>query len=199
MNLGKRFLIISIIVAIITSIISCLVIIERQKIKEFKLEAMPYKVEYYIGEDIELDGIILKAYKKNNKNYIVNINSIEITGFESNMVGTKTVSIKYKGFEVQFNVAVVDFPVETPRVIGIEIDREPIKKIYKVGESINLSGGIIKLLYSDGSTKKLAIIKDYIVDFDSTIACDEYRVNIAYKDSLTNETFFAYFIITIED
>jgi len=200
MYIRSRFLFVFITVILILASISVFIFIKnRDRVKEIQFEALPHKTEYYVGEDLNLNGLLVRAYKKNKKSFMLDINSLEFSGFENDSEGIKTITVAYQGFEIQFNVKVVNLLGETPYLVEISIDKEPTKKVYKVGESINLSGGTIKLIYSNGSIKKLSLIRDYIVEFDSSVAIEEYIVNISYRDPITNGTFTTYFIVKIEE
>lgn len=71
---------------------------------------------------------------------------LQISGYESNTLGTKTITITYQGKTVSFNVSVKN------DITGIVIKNGMTKTTYIKGEAIDLSGGVITVLYEDGSS-----------------------------------------------
>ena len=59
------------------------------------------------------------------------------------------------------------------RVTGIEITAEPTKKTYSVGDTLDLTGGKIKVTYEDGKTDTVDITSDMVSGFDSTVEGDK--------------------------
>lgn len=173
--------------------------IKGENLLNIQFESLPYKVEYYLGEELDLKGTIIRAYKRNGKNYIVNNNLINFSGFSSEVEGKQVINARYKDFNITFDIIVKKLPQETPILISIEIDQVPTKTIYRVGEKISLSGGIIKLNYSDGSIKRISLIRDYILVFDSSVPVEEYQVVVTFKELSTNNIFNTFFTVKIEE
>ena len=65
------------------------------------------------------------------------------------------------------------------RVTGIEITAEPTKKTYSVGDTLDLTGGKIKVTYEDGKTDTVDITSDMVSGFDSTVEGDK-TVTVTY-------------------
>ena len=97
----------------------------------------PKKLYYFVGESLDLDGmLIVSNYTDGTKRYISN-NECEISGFDSSLVTPQqiiTVSYK-KDFKATFSISVQLFDVKE-----IFIQKKPKHLHYTKGDSLNLEG-----------------------------------------------------------
>lgn len=115
---------------------------------------------------------------------------------------TKAISLKYvkndiitytiKTYAKSLDPNVDDSPVVTYtftigleyNVTKIEIVTRPSKYSYFLGELINVSGGVIKVTYKDGTTENVLMDDDMIDDFDSWYL-GQQTVKVYYKGCYT--------------
>lgn len=141
----------------------------------------PTKVEYEIGETLVLDGMTVTATYSDETTAPVT-EGYEVSGFESETAGVKTVTVTYEGFTATFEVTVKEPVVMT----GIAVTKQPTKVTYMVGDAFNAAGMVVTATYSDGST---AAIKDYTVDADLssagtktvTVTCGEFTATFTVE------------------
>ena len=71
-----------------------------------KVVALPSKTEYYIGDELALQGISVKVMHTDDTSEIIN-EGFDISGFSSEKEGAVTVRVVYKGFSDTFSVSVL--------------------------------------------------------------------------------------------
>lgn len=117
----------------------------------------PQKLEYKVGEKFNTTGLVVRVYKNNDTYEDVNITENPKEGMEVNpkngtvltTVGTHNVKVTYSGFTATF-----DIKVSEAAVSKIEITSKPTKTVYTVGESLDLTGLVIKATKTDGSVQE---------------------------------------------
>lgn len=86
----------------------------------------------------------------------------------------------YHVFDKDFNIVYSYKPIAT--ISNITVSNMPSKTTYKVGESYDGTGLVIKATYSDGTTK---IITDYAVSGFSSAAAGTTTVKITFEGKIT--------------
>lgn len=107
---------------------------------------LPNKVEYYIGEDLDLEGGKVECeYEAGGKDTMLMSDPIfNISGFDNASEGTKSVRLQHKEVYVDFEVEVRNRPVE------LRVKELPSKIEYGIGEKFEPQGGVLELVYADG-------------------------------------------------
>lgn len=134
--------------------------INENVITSISIHNKPNKLNYFEGENIDLTGGIIKAHYSDGittKNYSMQNKEVTITGFDSENVGTKTITVEYSEKTATFDVVVNKVDLST-----IIIENYPNKLIYNVGEEIDLTEGKILLKYNNGTTKSLSMTDSQI-------------------------------------
>ncbi|HHW00106.1 MAG TPA: HYR domain-containing protein [Clostridiaceae bacterium] len=86
----------------------------------------PYKDEYYLGEELDLTGLVVNAIYSNGSKREIPIEELEITGFDSSSEGSKTITVSYKGCQTYFYVYVDSIDAELdPEIKIIDINAPP--------------------------------------------------------------------------
>ena len=117
--------------------------------QSLELVTAPKKTKYKIGDIFDVYGIELQAtYSSGEK---VSVPPDSITGFDSTVEGTQTVTLNYESASVSFEVEVLS-------ATGIEITSLPARTKFKIEEDFDEDGLIVSEVYSDGT-------KERIVDF----------------------------------
>ena len=128
-------------------------------ITEFTLTP-PAKLTYFVGESLNRSG--LKATVKYNSGKLLDVtDDIELSGFDSSSVGTKTVAASYGGKTATFNVTILEVTVESITVTP------PTKTSYYIGENLDTSGMTISANYNNGTSENVTD-KATVTGFDST-------------------------------
>ena len=120
------------------------------------------KTEYKYGESLDVAGLQLEVTSSSGSKQYVTVTPSMVTEFNSNQLGEQILIITYKGKTVQYKVNVKDY------VKDIEIV-EPTKLVYKLNETIDLSGGTVRAVMASGTaTSPVAMTSAMITGFDST-------------------------------
>ena len=143
----------------------------------------PSKTSYYVGEAYDFSDLKVEIF---DKEYIV-IEDYTIEGFDSskpveNQKITITVVYENKNYYGYFHVNIKEIPSVNPTLTEIALSKLPDKLEYKIGEYFNPDGGVLNLIYSDGSIKKVNLLRSYVVGFDSTQANEELVLTIQYQE-----------------
>ena len=113
--------------------------------------------------------------RENDPDEIVDLTASMVTGFESETAGTKTLTITYQEKTTTFDVTVSEVTLTK-----IEWKTEPTKKNYSVGESLDVTGGVITATYSDNSTKDIDVTADMVSGFNSAAVAEQQALTVTY-------------------
>ncbi len=125
--------------------------------------APPSKTHYYVGETLNLDGLIVRD---NNGN---EVNGYTVSGFESDQTGEQTLTVTYAtGYGTTlsdtFTVTVDEVQAE-----DLVLFSKPSKTTYNINDTeLDLNGLMLLVKYNNGTSKVLSDdeAKEYIEPFD---------------------------------
>lgn len=82
--------------------------VEAVNLTDVKLVTAPDKKDYDFGIENELDlnGLVVKAKYSNNTEANIPLDSLTVTGFDSRKFGVQTITVTYGDFEVSFKIEV---------------------------------------------------------------------------------------------
>lgn len=122
----------------------------------------PDKKEYVPGQNLDLTGLVATGTYSDGTTAPVNVTLAEISGFNSNLEGSQTITVTVDSKTAVFTVNVI-----AKTLAGIKISKQPAKIEYAEGVSIDLTGMEVVGTYSDGTTSPVTVTKDNISGFDS--------------------------------
>ena len=114
---------------------------------------IPTKTTYFVGETLNLNGLIITAnYSNGSLSTVTGYTTNPANDAVLNNAGTTIVQVSYTEgyFTMTANIYVT---VNTPIMTGISITNMPTKTVYLSGESFNLNGLVISASYNNGSSK----------------------------------------------
>ena len=83
----------------------------------------------------------------------MNNTNVTVSGFDNGKIGTNTIIVTYGGKSSTFNINII-----SKQVTKIEIASRPTKSNYiQNKETLDLSGGEVKVTYNDGSTDTIPL------------------------------------------
>lgn len=132
------------------------------------------KTTYYIGEDLDLNNAKLKIVYTDNTNTQIDLLASMVTGFNSQEVGSFTLTITYKDMTITKN-----YSVAQKVVTGIELVGQ-IKTTYIIGEDLDLNGAKLKVLYNNNSEVETNIVSSMVTGF-STETTGNFTLTITYE------------------
>ena len=145
----------------------------------------PEKTTYYVGESLSYHGMELTVTLSSGTVLDLDVTNCQITDFDSSEPGNQTITVKYNDLKATFDVLIVPLP-EVPSTssgvpVGLSFKTLP-KTEYKVGEYLNVSGGILQLKYGDDTVKEIELDYSHIANtFDNTKP-GEYIIIVKYYD-----------------
>ena len=137
--------------------------VDEKIIQSIKIKKLPNKVSYNLNEDLNLEGGMIEvSYLDGTKEEIpMTDSSVTITGYDKQRTGTQTLTVNYKNKLATFSVTVKeetdDDGNDEVTITKISVKTRPTKTSYKVGEELNLEGGILEVTYSDGSVEEVPL------------------------------------------
>lgn len=152
---------------------------ELQVNNQLLVKSKPTKIEYYVGDKLDLEGLVVTSINRKGKESLITDFSVEPeNGTILNEAGTQYVTVSYKDCTVDFEIVVKDYAVEKLYITSIP------KLAYYVGEKLDLSDLKVEALYNNGSVIE---ISDYVSEpkDGSVLAKTEsgkQTVTIKYKE-----------------
>ena len=152
MSRKKILVIIPIIILVaIAGVVLANFLISRNAPVAIKVVSISHKNSYYVGEQFDATNLAVALYSKSGQLRYLNEDEYTVENFDSSKAGEVELTVKYGELTTQFTVTVKDLPAEIPHYVSLEMYSLPVKLQYKVGEQLDVSGGILKINYSDGT------------------------------------------------
>ncbi|KXT77893.1 endo-beta-N-acetylglucosaminidase [Streptococcus sp. DD13] len=165
---------------------------QEKTIASVSLEQAPTKTSYTQGEDLQLEGGLLRVrYQNGLPDELIQLTNtaVVVTGYKANDLGEQNLTVSYlgktldKGFTVQVE-AKPDEEEKTVQAIGIA---SLPKTEYTVGENLDLSEGRLKVTFEDGSSEELSMEDQevYVFGYDKSKE-GRQTVTLLYRDQLAS-------------
>lgn len=87
------------------------VTINAVTLTSIEIKTAATKTNYYIGEILDISGLVIEGTYSNGTKKIETVTSGSITGFDSSVIGTKTLNASFEGKTITFDITVVEKPV----------------------------------------------------------------------------------------
>lgn len=154
------------------------------EVTALEIESSPVKNEYFVGDEIDTNGLVLKATYNNGKTESVT------DGFE---VKTVLDSSDIVEVAVEYSGKTISFPVKVNAVVstGWTLATEPSKLKYSIGEKIDTTGLTLSEFFNNGSVT--TVTEGFICTPETFTESGEQIVTVEYKGSA------AMFVVNIHD
>ena len=151
--------------------------VKEKSLIAVSVSRLPDKTEYFVGEELNTVGLQLRLDYDDGSFEVIE-SGYETSGFSSDTIGIKEVTINYQNKSTSFSVAVKD-----KELLSMSVSKLPDKTEYFIGEELDTEGLQLKLEYNDGSTEYIP--DDFAVGynlsgFDSDKA-GEVTVTVSYN------------------
>lgn len=149
----------------------------------------PDQTQYQIGEDLDLDGLVVTAYYSDGDSRTIERSAYTVSGYDKTKAGEQTVTVSYAGKQDAFTVTVSDGTEqpEKPVLDKIAITRQPDKTEYQIGNDLDLTGLEVTAYYSDGTTRVLTEA-EYTADGFDSATDGEKMITIRYEGKTASFT-----------
>ena len=151
------------------------------------IKTLPNKVKYLYGQKLDLTGGTIEITKESGETEIISMTSSMVTGYNSNKLGTQTLTVTYDGLSQTFPVTVEDYELNSLFITP------PTKRNYEYGESLDLTGGKVTPKMASGAIKESTnMTASMISGFDNTKVGSQ-KITVTY-DGKSNS-----FTISVKD
>jgi len=178
-------------ILLLAGIITISVIIKNNQTLDYiYISKFPDKREYYVGENLNLNGIVVTGVLKNKKTIPINLEECEISNFDNSIsIKGLRIYIKYQDKECNFGVNINELPKPVASLISIELIESP-KTSYKVNESLDTEDGYLLLTFSDNTTQRKVLFNKYVYGFPNpNNTPGTYTLQVKYTENgITCET-----------
>ncbi|MBQ3920531.1 MAG: bacterial Ig-like domain-containing protein, partial [Oscillospiraceae bacterium] len=122
------------------------------------------KTAYYIGDAIDLTNGRITVVYENGTSKVMAITADMVSGFDTSSAGTKTITVAYGGKTASYTITVTADAVRTVAVTGT------FKKIYFIGDDIDLTGAKLNVTYNSGKTASVDVTSAMVSGFNTQTA-----------------------------
>ena len=154
-------------------------------VSSIAVKTMPSKVVYTAGQKLDTSGLVLKVTY--NDGSFADITSGFSASADLSSAGTKTVTVAYSGKSTTYKVTVNPVAPAEKTAVSIEVAKLPNKTEYNYRDAVDITGLVIKVNYSDGTSKE--ITSGFITDAPSQLKpVGERVITVTYGDLKTSFT-----------
>ena len=141
----------------------------------------PTKVKYEYGEALDLTGgNVQEVMASGVTTFKVALTDSQITisGYNPKQEGAQTIDVTYKGQKEQFGVIVEN------NIQSIIMKATP-KTEYRYGEPLNIAGGTIETIRSNGAKETINITSSMVTGYNPN-KIGKQKITVTYKDKTTS-------------
>ena len=152
--------------------------------ESINITSTPYKTSYYVGEELNLDGLTVEATYSDGSTSVVTVTSDMVSGFDSSVAGTQTLTVTYGDCTAIFDVEVIEITADNVAdcLAGLDYYNAPYT-ITVTGEINTITLSNIKAAIANNSSIKINL------DLSQTTGLTEIPDDAFYTCSgLTNVT-----------
>ena len=155
---------------------------------EIGFASLPQKLEYSIGDALDVSGGMLSLRFCNDSVACIPMTRQMVNGFNSSTPGVKTLEVTVDDLTIYFKVIIRDNVTLIPDPVVISsviVEKLPDKLKYDIGDTLDVAGGVLVAIFSDGSTDTVAMQNSMVSGFSSEVVGTvlltinyEYFINI---------------------
>ncbi|MDL2292888.1 bacterial Ig-like domain-containing protein [Acholeplasma sp. OttesenSCG-928-E16] len=130
------------------------------------IETLPNKLEYYSYDYIDLTGIEVMATYSNGESLKVNLDDLEVFGFDTTAIGKIEITILYEGNAAHYDVIMKETDLS---VLEIVIKTLPHRFSYQPYEALDVTGLEVEAVFQGDRRAIIDNSKLSFTGFDSSI------------------------------
>lgn len=131
-------------------------------IQDVSWAKQPAKTAYVEGEPLDLIGGELLVTYADGSTDTVSVTADMISGYDKDKIGEQSVTVHYGEKSVTFTIS-----VSAKSVTAIEWEKKPDKLAYTAGEKLDLTGGVLKVLYNNGAESRIDLARATVGGYDA--------------------------------
>lgn len=143
-----------------------------KKVQRLEVNSDHMKTEYLTDEELNLDGLVVKAIYDTGEESTLSANEYIVTGFDSSTVGTNTIKISFGGA-----VSTIDLTINALTLNDLSIKYFPAKTVYYPGDKFESAGLQVFGSYNNGETYELSA-EQYNFKIDDVTLDDSFEFKV---------------------
>lgn len=159
------------------------------------------KTQYQYGDEITVGDketgaklYIQVDYAGGTPSTPVELTKSMISGFNMTQLGTQQVTVTYEGMTTKYSINVSDY------VKGIDIVKEPTKKVYKLGETLDTTGLVVRnVMASDETAGSTLTASEYTISALDSTTTGGKTITITKTGTTFTDTFNVVVIDPVSD
>lgn len=155
------------------------VMVADTEITELEIRTNPAKMQYFIGDELDLSGMVVYAVYGDGSEVRLTANEYEVSDLDTSTPGDKEVVISHKGKEVVLKLNVKERELQT-----LEVTSYP-QTTFLIGEDFNSIGLEVSKVYDNGD-KEVFVADNYTVKSDAFDNTQEGIYNIQIVPGTTD-------------
>ena len=162
---------------------------------EVSITSLPSKTQYYIGEELNLSGLVVSATMADGNSAVIANDKLQISGFDNQREGEQTVGVSYTSpiTEITYNMS---FTVKVVSGLqSIAITSQPSKSIFYYSDELDTAGMVVTAYYVDTSSKP--VTEKCVLSGYNMNAVGRQTVTVTYTEGSVSKT--ATFNINVKD
>ncbi|CAH1200584.1 hypothetical protein PAECIP111893_01472 [Paenibacillus plantiphilus] len=155
-------------------------IMEAPTIEGITVKSSGHKTQYQVGDTLDVTGLAIHVNWSNNTSTEVAVTTDMVSGFDSSApADSQQLTVAYEGRTATYAITVVDATV--PVVDSIAIKSTDHKTHYEVGDTLDVTGLMLEVRWSDETTTEVAATPDMVSGFDSSSAVTNQPLTVTYE------------------
>ena len=124
-----------------------------------------YLTEYPLGVQPDYSAwVLLVTYSDGTYSELpMDDRDIQITGFNAGAIGDQQLLVKYKDKTTHVNIR-----VKSKTVLSFSVKSPIMKTEYLIGDEIDTTGGVLLVVYDDGTSEEVPITKNMLSGYDKS-------------------------------
>jgi endonuclease I len=152
----------------------------------------PAKTTYYVGDTFSSSGLVVTGTYDDSTTKAITDYTLSTPDMTS--AGTKTITVTYSGLTTSFNIT-----VNAVELSSIAITTAATTTTYYVGQTLSLSGLVVKATYNNGNTATITSYTTSPAAGTELTTAGTQNVTISYTDgSITKTTAYTITVNAVE-
>ncbi len=161
---------------VILGIVGCTSVSDSVTVESLSVLSLPDKVSYFVGEELNSQGLILKVVYKDGSEKVLT-EGVEHSDIDQSLIGTQTIEVVYGEFTTSFDIELKEISMT-----GVEIEQLPSKTEYYNGDKVDTAGLTLKVTYNNGTSETVTDGYSYSPETVSVIGTEDVVISYNGKD-----------------
>ena len=150
-----------------------------------EINTMPNKVNYYVGESIDVTGSTLSVLHADGSVQVVGITHAMLSAFDSSSLGKKTLVVTYKAGNAEYTTTMV-VTVVPREAVSMSIKTAPNNNRFVAGSTVDLTGLTVDITYATPQGQSLLVVERGLeaLTYTDTIAREGQTSVRVYFDNI---------------